>query len=410
MTENNDGTSQNGTRSNTRNGSGAAPPASDDISMEQQNHPPKQSTTDDTTDETINVSRSCLDGVLEQLASRITELEQIRERKKQRVERLSSAAVISQNAPPPIWPQSAAIVAAQNVLGSAAIPTASAGVPANFVPPTPAPKVVPPPPPPPAPDGNNPTGERKQSRYWTADEHDRFLAAIKTCGAKNYVRIAELVGTRNAKQVRTHAQKFQKKLEREEAKRRDDLRRHGGAAAASSVSAAAVAAVAAAAAAMHQGGHLGPDSTGAYPHLLLPYAHHGMPLMMASGGAPPPAPSPATLLRPPDGSSSTNDVSMGQQHAHATEQFVAPETVAAAVAAEAAALGSRLYSQPQQVGTKGDGNDKDKAGATTTNQAVTPTTTTAEVGAETNTTMQAATGAAGSGGRGSPAEAKTTTA
>ena len=65
------------------------------------------------------------------------------------------------------------------------------------------------------------TGEKKQSRYWTADEHQRFLAAVKTCGPKNYQQIAEIVGTRNAKQVRTHAQKFQKKLEREAAKRKE---------------------------------------------------------------------------------------------------------------------------------------------------------------------------------------------
>lgn len=62
--------------------------------------------------------------------------------------------------------------------------------------------------------------DKKQSRYWTADEHHRFLAAVKTCGPKNYQQIAEIVGSRNAKQVRTHAQKFHKKLEREAAKRR----------------------------------------------------------------------------------------------------------------------------------------------------------------------------------------------
>lgn len=102
--------------------------------------------------------------------------------------------------------------------------------------------VVPPPPPPPpshamqstAPPNpqrvpppigvgkNQPdNSDRKQSRYWTPEEHDRFLAAVSACGAKNYGQISELVGTRNAKQVRTHAQKFQKRLEREEARRRE---------------------------------------------------------------------------------------------------------------------------------------------------------------------------------------------
>eukprot|EP00171_Calliarthron_tuberculosum_P017870 IDg17870t1 len=151
------------------------------------------------------------------------------------------------------------IAGAKGMMPAMTVTAAAAGAPA-----------MPPPPPPPAGDG----GERKQSRYWTNDEHQRFLAAIKTCGPKNYVEIAEMVGTRNAKQVRTHAQKFQKKLEREEAKRREDLQRHGGVGGASSVSAAALAAVAAAAAAMHHGAarHMTAESTGgvhgAYPPVL----------------------------------------------------------------------------------------------------------------------------------------------
>lgn len=385
MTEN-DGTSQNGNAQGDTPGDGVKKgqnQTAEAMVTSEQNQDPNQSTTnsgDGPTDDTINVSRSCLDGVVEQLANRITELEQIRERKKQRVERLSSAAMMAQNAPAPMWPQSAAMVAAQNVIGAGAaagVPaTSAAAVPSNFVPPATAPKVVvpPPPAPPPAPDSNNLTGERKQSRYWTADEHERFLAAIKTCGAKNYVRIAELVGTRNAKQVRTHAQKFQKKLEREEAKRRDDLRRHGGAAAASSVSAAAVAAAAAAAACMHQGGHIPLEQAAAYPHLLLPYAHAGVP-MMGAGVAPPGGPTAVGLPRVHDGSSSTNMMSMERRHTQVAEQFVAPETVAAAVAAEAAALGSRVYSRPAQF-IKSDGNKNGsgttaKANATTTNQAAT---------------------------------------
>lgn len=79
-----------------------------------------------------------------------------------------------------------------------------------------------------APQPSNPSsnteGDRKQSRYWTADEHQRFLAAVNTCGPKNYNQISEFVGTRNPKQVRTHAQKYQKRLEREEAKRRSEMR------------------------------------------------------------------------------------------------------------------------------------------------------------------------------------------
>lgn len=103
-------------------------------------------------------------------------------------------------------------------------------------------------------DKNNDGSERKQSRYWTADEHQRFLAGVKACGPKNYLQISEYVGTRNAKQVRTHAQKFQKRREREEAKLRNDMR-HGRTevSAMASVGAAAKAAVEAAAEAAMQG-------------------------------------------------------------------------------------------------------------------------------------------------------------
>lgn len=98
------------------------------------------------------------------------------------------------------------------------------------------PTIVPPPPPPPpnaagglvnAAGAANvrlaaENGERKQSRYWTADEHERFLAAAHAVGPKNYVQISEIVGTRNARQVRTHAQKYQQRLDREERKRRQE--------------------------------------------------------------------------------------------------------------------------------------------------------------------------------------------
>lgn len=329
-----------------------------------------------TPDGTINVSKSCLDGVLQQMESRISELEQICARKKARVERLSCpTTMMTQGTQMQIWPQSA-MEAAQTVLAQPAMAmalstpitahaagaTSQSGTPclpalppatgimpammaaAAAAAPTvvaPPPTPTPPPPPPPPPMGAD--GERKQSRYWTPDEHERFLAAVKTCGPKNYVRIAELVGTRNAKQVRTHAQKFQKRLEREEAKRRDDLQRHGGAvAAASSVSAAAVAAVAAAAAAMHHGSarHMTAESTAAvaYPHMLLQYAQGAAPgpslpnrAPLFGGGVPPSG----------DGSSSTNDVSNDHQRT-----LNAATLAEAAVAAEASALGNRVYSAP----------------------------------------------------------------
>jgi len=60
-----------------------------------------------------------------------------------------------------------------------------------------------------------------QSRYWTAEEHERFIEAVKRYGSKDVKAIAQYVGTRNPTQVRTHAQKYYLRLERER-KRRED--------------------------------------------------------------------------------------------------------------------------------------------------------------------------------------------
>lgn len=53
-----------------------------------------------------------------------------------------------------------------------------------------------------------------QTRYWTEDEHERFLEAMAEYGEKAYVAISNYVETRTPKQVRTHAQKFQMKMAR----------------------------------------------------------------------------------------------------------------------------------------------------------------------------------------------------
>eukprot|EP00292_Cryptomonas_paramecium_P009876 CAMPEP_0113692708 /NCGR_PEP_ID=MMETSP0038_2-20120614/19247_1 /TAXON_ID=2898 /ORGANISM="Cryptomonas paramecium" /LENGTH=264 /DNA_ID=CAMNT_0000614675 /DNA_START=213 /DNA_END=1004 /DNA_ORIENTATION=- /assembly_acc=CAM_ASM_000170 len=55
---------------------------------------------------------------------------------------------------------------------------------------------------------------KSQSRYWTEEEHQRFLEAIQTIGHKDVKAIAQFVGTRNSTQVRTHAQKYFMKLAR----------------------------------------------------------------------------------------------------------------------------------------------------------------------------------------------------
>ncbi|KAJ8906503.1 hypothetical protein NDN08_002996 [Rhodosorus marinus] len=60
--------------------------------------------------------------------------------------------------------------------------------------------------------------EKKQPRYWTAEEHRRYLISSAKHGEKNYGPIAKDVGTRSAKQVRTHHQKYLKRLERESTK------------------------------------------------------------------------------------------------------------------------------------------------------------------------------------------------
>lgn len=55
--------------------------------------------------------------------------------------------------------------------------------------------------------------QMNQSRYWTEAEHQRFLQAVRTFGAHNHKAIASFVATRSSAQVRSHSQKFFKKLE-----------------------------------------------------------------------------------------------------------------------------------------------------------------------------------------------------
>jgi len=75
-------------------------------------------------------------------------------------------------------------------------------------------------------DANTDGQKVPQSRYWTAEEHQRYLEAIKKYGDRDVKSIASYVGTRNATQVRTHGQKYNLRLEREKRKH-DDSRLDG---------------------------------------------------------------------------------------------------------------------------------------------------------------------------------------
>ena len=49
---------------------------------------------------------------------------------------------------------------------------------------------------------------------WTAEEHQCFLDSLRAFG-KDWYRVEEAIGTRNSAQIRSHAQKFLCKLEKE---------------------------------------------------------------------------------------------------------------------------------------------------------------------------------------------------
>ena len=56
--------------------------------------------------------------------------------------------------------------------------------------------------------------EPRQGSWWSKAEHDSFLQALQEHG-KNWKLIAKTVGTRTVAQVRSHAQKYFLKLERQ---------------------------------------------------------------------------------------------------------------------------------------------------------------------------------------------------
>ncbi|KAJ1457051.1 hypothetical protein M885DRAFT_438586 [Pelagophyceae sp. CCMP2097] len=49
---------------------------------------------------------------------------------------------------------------------------------------------------------------------WTDEEHSRFLQGLELYG-KKWTKVADVVGTRTTVQVRSHAQKYFQKLEKD---------------------------------------------------------------------------------------------------------------------------------------------------------------------------------------------------
>ena len=56
--------------------------------------------------------------------------------------------------------------------------------------------------------------KNKTKGRWTAEEHKCFLDSLRAFG-KDWYRVEEAIGTRNSAQIRSHAQKFLSKLEKE---------------------------------------------------------------------------------------------------------------------------------------------------------------------------------------------------
>lgn len=61
------------------------------------------------------------------------------------------------------------------------------------------------------------------SRYWSPEEHQRFLHGLGLFGSKDIKAISRHVGTRSATQVRTHAQKYYLRLQREQSKKQTEV-------------------------------------------------------------------------------------------------------------------------------------------------------------------------------------------
>lgn len=64
--------------------------------------------------------------------------------------------------------------------------------------------------------------ESKTCGRWSCEEHKKFIEGLMKFG-KNWKKVEEHIGTRSGAQIRSHAQKFFKRLEREYKKKVEDL-------------------------------------------------------------------------------------------------------------------------------------------------------------------------------------------
>ncbi|KAJ0397672.1 hypothetical protein P43SY_007745 [Pythium insidiosum] len=55
---------------------------------------------------------------------------------------------------------------------------------------------------------------KARTGVWTTDEHDRFLQALQLFPTGPWRCVAAFVGTRSVRQVQTHAQRYQEKMQR----------------------------------------------------------------------------------------------------------------------------------------------------------------------------------------------------
>lgn len=74
----------------------------------------------------------------------------------------------------------------------------------------------------------SPKSMKANTGRWTDAEHKLFLKGLETFPYRAWKKIATLIKTRTVVQIRTHAQKYYQKLEKEEARSKDREHQHGG--------------------------------------------------------------------------------------------------------------------------------------------------------------------------------------